>query len=438
VPEASEAVLCRLEGLYPKAIDLSLARIERLLAALGHPERRLGPVVHVAGTNGKGSLIAFLRAILKEAGLSVHAYTSPHLISFHERICVNGAPIGEARLSALLEECERVNAGHPITFFEITTAAAFLAFARAKADATLLETGLGGRLDATNLARPILTAITPLSLDHTRFLGPDLAAIAAEKAGIFKPGVVAVVGCQPGAALSVLRRRAQEVGAPFFAHGSEWSTERRGAGFRYRGRRLRLDLPAPALAGDHQIDNAGLALACIENLDALRIPESAIARGLARAIWPGRLQRLTKGRLADALGRGFELWVDGGHNEAAAKAIAAWAEDEGSGPLHLLCGMMKGKDAAAFFRALAPVAASLQAVPIMGEANALPPEALCRAAREAGIEARSAGGPAAALAEIGRRHGGMSARPSRVLVCGSLYLVGRVLVENEESPAGGR
>src|SRR5579884_169620 len=289
----SDRVLARLMRLHPKRIDLSLGRIERLLAALGNPQDRLPPVVHVAGTNGKGSVVAALRACLEADGRRVHAYTSPHLVRFHERIRLAGTLIAEEALVALLEECERANGETPITFFEITTAAALLAFARTPADVVLLEVGLGGRLDATNVVRrPAATAITPISLDHQAFLGDTIAAIAGEKAGILKRGAPAIVAPQPPEAACVIAERAAAVGAPLYRWEREWRAWPANGGMRYEGRHWRLDLPPPSLFGPHQIVNAGTAIACLEHLTALPVSAAAIANGLRHIEWPARLQRL--------------------------------------------------------------------------------------------------------------------------------------------------
>ncbi|HEX9647326.1 MAG TPA: folylpolyglutamate synthase/dihydrofolate synthase family protein [Alphaproteobacteria bacterium] len=429
-----DAVLDRLLHLHPKSIDLSLERIARLLVRLGRPERRLAPVVHVAGTNGKGSVIAYLRAILEAAGQVVHVYTSPHLVRFAERIRIAGRLIEDDALAALLEECEQANAGQPITFFEITTAAAMLAFARRDADFALLETGLGGRLDATNVVtRPRLAAITPIALDHQQFLGETLAEIAAEKAAIIKPGVPCVVGRQPPEAAAVIARRAAAVGAPTLALGTDWSVRADEAGFGYRSGATSRALPTPSLPGPHQIDNAGVAVACIEQLAAggVRVPDAAVAAGLAAADWPGRLQRLATGALACLAGPGIELWLDGGHNPAAGVALAAsvralWDGD----PVRLVVGMMNTKDVAGFLEPLAPVAASLDAVAIPGQANALPPAAVAAAAAAHGIPARVAPDVPGAIAY----HAARGEPAHRMLICGSLYLAGAVLALNRTPP----
>ncbi|HKX08143.1 MAG TPA: folylpolyglutamate synthase/dihydrofolate synthase family protein, partial [Stellaceae bacterium] len=328
-------------------------------------------MIHVAGTNGKGSTVATLRACLEAAGYRAHVYTSPHLVRFTERIRIAGKLIEDDALSACLEECERANAGAPITLFEITTAAAYLAFSRTPADATLLEVGLGGRVDATNvIARPTATAITPISFDHQRFLGDTLAAIAFEKAGILKPGVVSVVGPQPPEAAEVIEARATETGSPLYRHGKEWRAEPTATGLRYEGRRWRLDLPASALPGRHQVDNAGAAIACLEGLEStFRVDPAALARGLKTTEWPARLQRLTRGPLAANLPPDVELWLDGGHNQAGGEVLAQHAATWRDRPLHLVFGMLTTHDARDFLRPLAREAADIGTVAIPGEAN---------------------------------------------------------------------
>jgi dihydrofolate synthase / folylpolyglutamate synthase len=416
-------VLERLQSLHVKLIDLSLDRVLRLLAALGDPQERLAPVIHVAGTNGKGSTVAFLRAFLEASGKRVHVYTSPHLVKFHERIRIDGKLIEEEALLALLDEVERVNAGAPVTFFEITTALAFLAFARQPADYVLLETGLGGRFDATNvIAHPAVTVITPISLDHQHFLGETVAQIAFEKAGILKSGAPAVLAPQGSEAEAVLQARAEEVAAPLFRFGAEWSVAPDAAGkLVYRGRRA-LDLPPPGLRGRHQYDNAGAALAALDCLPGCSPTPENLARGIAAVEWPGRLQRLTRGPLLALLAPGTELWLDGAHNGAGAAVLAEAAAAWRDRPLHLVFGMLNTHDAALFLAHLAPVATSLAAVTIPGEANASPAEALAVAAEAAGIVAAPAASLAAAVTH---------ATPgARVLICGSLYLAGRVLAEN--------
>jgi dihydrofolate synthase/folylpolyglutamate synthase len=426
----SGPILDRLTGLHPKLIDLSLGRIERLLDRLGRPQDRLPAVVHVAGTNGKGSVVAFLRAVLEAAGRKVHVYTSPHLVRFTERIVVAGREIEDARLSAILEECEELNAGAPITFFEITTAAAFLAFARTPADVTLLETGLGGRLDATNVVgTPALTAITPISLDHQSHLGETLAAIAGEKAGILKPGVVCLSAEQPAEAARVIRARASLLDAPLFEESKDWSVRRAAdAELIFRDDGAELCLPPPALEGIHQFQNAGLAIACARRLPAApAVGTDAIACGLRHVRWPARLQRLEHGRLTALLPAGWELWLDGGHNPAAAAVLARQLENWRDRPLHLVFGMLKTKDAEAFLATLARFVDRVATLAVPGESASLAGEEAASIAARHGMVATGAATVADALALLAGEDG----KPARVLICGSLYLAGAVLTAND-------
>jgi dihydrofolate synthase/folylpolyglutamate synthase len=424
--KTSDLVLERLGRLHPKLIDLSLGRVERLLAALDNPQEKLPPVIHVAGTNGKGSTIATLRACLEAGGYRVHAYISPHLVRFHERIRLAGQLIEEEALIALLEECERANGGTPITYFEITSAAAFLAFARTPADIVLLETGLGGRLDATNVVhRPAVTAITPISLDHQAFLGDTIAQIAGEKAGILKPGAPVVIGPQPEEAEAVIEARAVGLGAPLLRWQHEWRCTADGVGMRFGGERWQLDLPMPSLPGAHQIANAGLAIACLEQLRSLSLPPEAIAAGLRRIEWPARLQRLTRGPLVELMPPGWELWLDGGHNPGAGAVLADFAAGWHDRPLFLVVGMLNTKDSGGFLGPLAPHAKALAAVTIPGEQNPLPAEAIATAAGTVGINASTAPTVDAALARFM-----LDSTSGRVLICGSLHLAGTVLQEN--------
>ena len=423
---ASDRVLERLERLHPKLIDLSLGRVERLLAALGNPHDRLPPVVHVAGTNGKGSTVATMRACLEAGGWRVHVFSKPHLVRFHERIRLAGRLIDEDALVAVLEECEKANGGAPITYFEITTAAAFLAFARDPPDIVLLETGLGGRLDATNvIARPAVVAITPISLDHQAFLGDTVAAIAGEKAGILKPGTPAVIGPQPSEAAAVFAARAAELDARLLRWGQEWHSRPQGDGMHYAGPRWQLDLPLPSLAGAHQIVNAGTAIACLEQLNGFPLSAEIIATGLRHIEWPARLQRLTRGPLVHALPPGWELWLDGGHNPGAGAVLADMAASWQDRPLYLIVGMLNTKDASGFLAPLAARAAALRAVTIPHEQNPLPTEAIVGAAGKAGLTARSAASVFAAVRELVEH-----SEVGRILICGSLHLAGAVLADN--------
>jgi dihydrofolate synthase / folylpolyglutamate synthase len=424
---AVDDVLRRLLLLHPKLIDLSLDRVRRLLAALGDPQRHLPPAIHVAGTNGKGSTIAFLRACLEAAGYRVHVYTQPHLVRFNERIRLAGRLIEDDALIAFLEECERVNAGASITYFEITTAAAFLAFRRVPADIVLLETGLGGRFDATNLIeRPAVTAITPVSLDHQHFLGDTVAAIAGEKAGIIKPTRPIVLAPQRADAQGVIEARAAALDAPLFRHGADWRAMPASNGLHYTGRRWpRIDLPPPGLAGPHQYDNAGTALAVLDRLEGFELSAAALARGMGEVEWPARLQRLVMGQLAGQLPPGWELWLDGAHNQAGGEALAAMAKSWQERPLRLVFGMLRSHDARALLRPLAPLVTGLAAVAIPGEANAFSAEEAAAAAREVGIAAEACNSIADAV-----RAAATGRAPGRALICGSLYLAGRVLAEN--------
>lgn len=418
----SDQILARLMALHPKVIDLSLDRMQRILAALGHPERSIPPVIHIAGTNGKGSTQAMIRAGLQAGGARVHAYTSPHLAHFHERIRLAGDLIAEDTLAATLEECEAANDGQPITFFEITTAAAFLAFSRSRADYTLLEVGLGGRLDATNVIDdPRLTVITPVSIDHTQYLGDTLPLIAAEKAGILKPRVPVIVGPQQDDALRVIEARAQGLTAPIIAHGQHWTIQPDRDGMVFQDDHGLWDLPRPNLIGPHQIQNAGTALAALRALGAT---EAQARAAVTQAEWPARMQRLRRGPLVELAGPA-ELWLDGGHNPAGGEALAATLAALPARPTHLVCGMLNTKDIAGYLRPLASHAASLTAIDIPGEENTLPAAETARIAAEVGIPTATATDACAAIGKV------IATDPAaRILICGSLYLAGRILREN--------
>ena len=436
--QTSDIVLDRLNKLHPKLIDLELDRVHKLLAAVGHPERRLPPVIHVAGTNGKGSVIAYLRSILEAAGYRVHVYTSPHLVRFHERIRLNGKLIAEQALIELLEECERANGGTSITFFEITTVAAFLAFTRDPADILLLETGLGGEFDATNVIdQPLASVLMPISFDHMQFLGDSLTKIATAKAGIIKKNRPVIISPQPDEALAVFEERARSLSAPLHRLGKEWfcdgdlKTQLRF--FDARGPRL---YPAPGLAGRHQYRNAGCAIATTGVLEGFKISDAHIAQGLREVTWPARMQRLTQGPLVDMLPGGaagkWELWLDGGHNAEAGEVIAAMLEDwyaaDGK-PAHLIFGMLNTKDPVAFLKQLAPHAEDLAAVAIPGDHASLSVEESVAAGSEVGLLSQGFRSVEAALRAIIEAHDG-SAEPRRILICGSLYLAGTILAEN--------
>lgn len=434
-----ESIVARLMALHPKRIDLSLDRVQRLLAALGHPERKLPPVIHVAGTNGKGSTIAFLRAILEAAGKRVHAYTSPHLVRFNERFRIGasgeGHLVSDDELSAILEECERANAGAPITAFEITTAAGLLIFARHPADVLLMEVGLGGRLDATNVIdHPLATIITRISIDHTDFLGDSLEKIAAEKAGILKRGVPAVIASQNREALAVIERQAGRLGAPLKIAGEDWTaTEERGR-LVYQDEAGLLDLPAPRLYGRHQFENAGLAIAALRATRQFAIPGAAFDAGMTKAEWPARLHRLAHGRLVELAPAGSELWLDGGHNPDGGRAVAAALadlEERVSRPLVLVVGMLASKDCEGFLSNFAGLARRLIAVPIPGAEKGLSPETVADIARSIGLSATSRDNLAEAF-DAARKLD--LEPPPRILITGSLYLAGEVLRENGTLP----
>jgi dihydrofolate synthase/folylpolyglutamate synthase len=434
-----DSIVTRLTALHPKLIDLSLDRMWRLLAALGHPERGLPPVIHVAGTNGKGSTIAFMRAILEAAGLRVHVYTSPHLVRFNERFRLGAAGEGrlvsDRELAEALAVCERTNADAPITVFEITTAAGLLLFARHPADLLLLEVGLGGRLDATNvIERPLATVVTPVSLDHAEHLGDTLAQIAAEKAGIFKAGVPAVVAAQPREALAVLERQAARLKAPIRIAGEDWTaTEERGR-LVYQDSGGLLDLPAPKLFGRHQFENAGVAIAALRAVDGLSLPAAAFETGIGKAEWPARMQRLSHGVLAALAPAGSELWLDGGHNPDGGRAIAnalADLEERVSRPLVLIVGMLASKDCEGFLKNFTGLARRIVAVPIPQQENSLPPRAIVDIAWGVGLPAQEAGDIEAALTDIGWFD---LPAPPRILITGSLYLAGAVLAANGTPP----
>ena len=429
-----DAILSRLLTLHPKKIDLSLGRTERLLAALGRPDLRLPPIIHVAGTNGKGSTIAFLRAMLEAAGKRVHVYTSPHLLRFNERIRLGAAGGGklvdDARLNAALERCEQANAGQPITFFEITTAAAFSLFADAPADWLLLETGLGGRYDATNVvAQPKAAIITSISLDHLEFLGDTVEKIAHEKAGILKKGAPAIIGFQSEPVAKTLEREARRVGAPAFIAGRDFHISNENGRLVYEDERGLLDLPLPRLAGRHQHENAAGAIAALRAV-APEIPTSAIEAGLTRAEWPARLQRLTRGRIVDLAPPGAEVWLDGGHNEDGGRVLAeAMAEfhDKAPRPLALICGAQTTKDVRALLKHFVGLAREVVAVPVEGEHKSWAPEDVASLARAEGIPGAAAGGVEEALALLSARS---FDAPPRVLIAGSLYLAASVLAAN--------
>ena len=418
----SDVILERMMTLHPKVMDLVLDRVWRLLKVVGDPQDRLPPVIHLAGTNGKGSTQAMIGAGLEASGASVHAYTSPHLARFHERIRLAGQLISEEALIKVLDRCYSANGPEPITYFEITTVAGLLAFAETPADYTLLEVGLGGRLDATNVVSdPAVTIITPVDMDHQQFLGDTLGAIAGEKAGIIKRGVPCVVGPQHEECMDVIEAVAARVGAPLLAYGQQWHVGVERGRLIFSDETGLLDLPLPNLLGPHQIMNAGAAIAALRYLGK---DEAACEAAVTRAYWPARMEKLTKGALVD-LAAPAELWLDGGHNPAAGHALAATLKQQTPRPTHLICGMLNTKDIGGYLAPLADVAQSLTAVSIPGEQNTIPAEQTAAAAQSVGLNASVATDVAAAISKITH-----DAPNARILICGSLYLAGHVMREN--------
>lgn len=410
-------------ALHPKVIDLTLDRVWRLLAAVGNPQDHLPPVIHLAGTNGKGSTQAMIRAGLEAGGAKVHAYTSPHLARFHERIRLAGELITEEALTDVLDRCYVANGPDPITYFEITTVAGLLAFAETPADYTLLEVGLGGRLDATNvIADPAITIITPVDLDHQQFLGNTLSAIAGEKAGIIKRGIPCVVGPQHDESMDVIEAKAAALGAPLLAYGQHWHVSVERDRLIYQDDHGLLDLPLPNLPGPHQIMNAGSAIVALR---ALGKDEAASEAAVTGAYWPARMEKLTEGALVD-LAAPAELWLDGGHNPAAGQALADTLRGQPPRPTHLICGMLNTKDISGYLRHLAGVAQTLTAVSIPGETATIPADQTAAEAEKVGLPAQVADDVQGAIRAITAQ-----TPNARILICGSLYLAGHVMRENE-------
>jgi dihydrofolate synthase/folylpolyglutamate synthase len=429
-----DAAMARFALLHPRRIDLSLDRIERLLGELGAPQRRLPPVVHVAGTNGKGSTIAFMRAALEAAGKRVHVYTSPHLVRFNERFRLAGELVSDERLADALERCEAINAGKPISVFEITTAAGLVVFSEVPADYLLLEVGLGGRYDATNVIdRPVATAITPVSIDHVEFLGDKLEAIALEKAGILKRGAPAIIAEQDERALAVIEREALKVGAPRRVGGRDFFAHAENGRLIFEDSDGLVDLPLPRLAGRHQRVNAATAIATLRAIEP-GLPIGALERGMAEVDWPARLQKLRAGPLVALAPARAEVWLDGAHNEAGGRALAeamADLEDQSSRPLALICGTLATKDTAGFLRHFKGLAQETLAVPIAGEHSGRPAEDVAAIARDVGLDAAACDSVASALRFLAAREW---SKPPRILIAGSLYLAGAVLEENGDAP----
>jgi dihydrofolate synthase/folylpolyglutamate synthase len=432
-------LIARLSALHPKRIDLDLERMHRLLERLGHPERRLPPVIHVAGTNGKGSTIAYLRAILEAAQLRVHAYTSPSLVRINECFRLGriggGVLVGDDELRDALEHCERANAGAPITIFELETAAAFWMFAQHPADVVLLEVGLGGRLDATNVVdAPLVTVIAPVSMDHTEFLGPTLATIAGEKAGIIKRDAPLVCAEQTPEAMAVIEQQAKRLRAPLHAAGEGWHVNVERGRLVYQDDRGLMDLAAPKLFGRHQFDNAGLAIATLRAQSVFRIDAAAFEKGIVNAEWPARMQRLASGALVDQAPQGSEIWLDGGHNAEGGRVAAAALgdlEERVSRPLVVIVGMMGNKDANGFLANFAGLTRHIMAVQVPDRDNAMPPDRLADAARALGMRVETSASIEAALRTLARLAYEV---PPRILITGSLYLAGHVLAANGTPP----
>ena len=438
--DAASPILERVAALHPKRIDLALDRLERLLARLDNPEKRLPPTIHVAGTNGKGSVVAMLRAMAEASGLKTHVYISPHLVRFNERIRLAepegpGRLVDDVRLADALQRAEIANDGAEITFFEITTAAAFLLFAETPADLLVLETGLGGRLDATNVVeKPLASVITTIGFDHMGFLGQTLGEIAAEKAGIIKRRVPVISAPQKSEATAVIERHAARRGAPLHLGGTEWTVAPEHGRLVFQDNDGLMDLPPPRLEGRHQYINAGVAIATMRATRLVTDP-AAIEAGIVGAQWPGRMQRVTKGRLLDFAPREAEIWLDGGHNADAGEVIAtamADLEERVSRPLFLIAGMLATKDPAAFFRAFGGLARHVFTVTVPGSTAAIEPGALADAAESADLSAEPVASVKTALRLLAENW--RFEPPPRILICGSLYLVGDVLAQNGTPP----
>ncbi len=425
---ALEEVLAALSHLHPREIDLSLGRTEILLAKLGNPHHRLPPVFHVAGTNGKGSTVAFIRSCLEAAGKRVHVYTSPHLVRFNERIRLNGKLIDDDMLIEVLRDVQAVNAGEPITLFEIITVAAFLSFARVPADAVILEVGLGGRLDATNvISRPASTGIAQLAMDHEYYLGDTLLKIAVEKAGIAKANVPLVHGHYSKPVMHKVAECAAAAGAKLIVRGTDWDVADYQGALHYRDDTDKISAVLPKLNGAFQIENAGLAIAMLRHQKEVVVSEAALKAGLGWAEWPARVQQITKGPLVEALAGGSGLWLDGGHNPAAGKALATHFASKKTLPLVMIVAMLSNKDCSGFIKPFAGLASRIIAVPLPGtDHTGHEPQVIVEAARAYGLHAETATSAKAALHTI--------AEPSTVLMCGSLYFAGYVLAESGITP----
>ncbi len=430
----------RLMSRHQKGIDLSLDRIHRLLDRLGNPEQRLPPVIHIAGTNGKGSAAAFSRALLEAAGLTVHVHTSPHLVAWHERYRLGaeggGRLVSDAVLADTIHRAAEANGDNPATVFEILTAVAFMLFSEHPADATIMEVGLGGRFDATNvIERPAVSLIMPISLDHEAYLGDRVELIAVEKAGIIKPGVPAVIGAQDETARAVLVETAQRVGAPLIVYGTDFLAHEENGRLVYEDEYGLMDLRLPRLNGRHQLANAAASIAAVRAA-GFAIDHRAANEAMQTVEWPGRLQTLPAGRLWDHAPEGSEIWIDGGHNPGASIVIAealAGEEDKLSRPLFLIAGMLNTKDQAGFFRTFEGMARHVFTVPITSSDAGVDPAELAARAFEAGLSAEPVSSVENAL-KLLRDTWDEEEEAPRILICGSLYLVGTVLEENGTPP----
>ncbi len=426
---SADMILKRLTQLHPKIIDLSLDRVEKLLQKLGNPQKKIPPVIHIAGTNGKGSTLSLIKSSLEASDKKVHAYISPHLVKFHERITLAGKLISDVDLCNYLTTCEKYNCNEDITFFEITTCAAFLAYSQTKADYTLLEVGLGGRLDATNtIESPQLCVITPISIDHEHFLGNTLQEISHEKAGILKKNVTAIVGKQDKRALKIIRNKASEIGAVLQVYGEDWFIKEIDGKLIFNNMYGKFTFPAPNLRGKHQIENAGMAISALQHL---KIGEKEISVGLRNVNWPARLQLLKEGPLVElvkAQCNNSELWLDGGHNVAAGQKISETIRFLENRPIHLICGMMNNKDIFGFLKPFSKTISSLYGVKIPGQPQSFSQKKICETGKLLKIESYTAQSTKMALSTI--LNSPNKETPLRILICGSLYLAGYILSEN--------
>lgn len=413
----------------PPMLPAGLERPRRFMEKLGNPHLKMPPVFHVAGTNGKGSTLAFLQAAFEAGGLTVHKFISPHLVRFEERIVVGGKEIGADMLLDLIHECSRAAEDEAVSFFEFFTGLAFLAFARSPADVTLLETGLGGTYDATNVVEKSVALLTRISFDHMRILGDTLVEIAGNKAGIIKRGCPAIIAPQTPEVMDVFLSKAKEMAAPVSLWGRDWKTERKGNIFEYSGKSGILSLPLPRLIGSHQLINAGTALAALETSDFKSLMKAdVLSRAMTSVSWPGRLQRLDRGSLADLLPKGWELWVDGAHNDSGADVIVEQAQNWGaSKPLHIITGFKRKKDTEGFYERLAGIPRTIQAVDSNFEAPMVPPQELCDELKSMGFaDARPAANLESAIQSLTFQF----TEPQRIIITGSLYLVGYALKLN--------